>query len=166
MSQLLIALITGLGAAAVSGLAAILGAAYHHGKAAERVEAKLEALQHALALTSHTLDDIAGRLAQLEHDVILTALMTRGGVDAAGGNQRGAGVEVKPEAVQHELAQTSRILDDIAARLAQLEDDVSALQTRRMRRARERRSGQQTDDQVRPARRIPGGRQSIWNKLL
>jgi len=68
MSQLLIALMSGGGAATVTGMAAIIRAIYQRGKAAGRAEAILEALQRGQAQTGRTLDDIAARLIELEHD--------------------------------------------------------------------------------------------------
>jgi TolA-binding protein len=69
MSQLLIALMSGGAAATVSGTAAIVRAAYQRGKAAGRSEVTLETLQHVQAQTGQALEDIAVRLAQLEHDI-------------------------------------------------------------------------------------------------
>jgi hypothetical protein len=69
MSQLLVALVSGGGTAVVTGMAAIVGAAYRRGKAAGRSEVRLETLQQAQAQTGRALEDISARLAQLEHNV-------------------------------------------------------------------------------------------------
>jgi hypothetical protein len=68
MSQFLIALVSGGGAAAASGMAAIVHTAYQRGKAAGRAEVTLETLKQAQAQATRTLSDMAERVARLEHN--------------------------------------------------------------------------------------------------
>jgi len=70
MEQLVVALLTGSGTAAIGGIATGIRVAYLRGKAAGRTEATLEALQHAQTQTGRTVDDISARLTRLEDDIL------------------------------------------------------------------------------------------------
>jgi hypothetical protein len=69
MSQLLITLLSGGGAATVSGTGAIIGAAYRHDKAGGQAEVTLEDLQRVQAQSGRTLQEIGVRLTQLEYGI-------------------------------------------------------------------------------------------------